>query len=138
VPWATTWIAVGSLAAVAALILSVMVRILTHVTRQNDRQIQLQTEQQERDDMFKTDWYGKPARPGVPPTPGVMERLAKIENNTSSLPDRVTKLEVGLDASLKVHELLTDRQNLLQARHEHLERRVDDHLRVNDSGGKGE
>jgi Tfp pilus assembly protein PilN len=138
VPWATTWIAVGSLAAVAALILSVMIRILAHVTRQNDRQIQLQTEQQQRDNMFKEDWYGKPARPGVPPTPGVMERLSKIEHNTSSLPDRVLKLETGLDASLKVHELLTDRQNLIQARHEHLERRFDEHMRGAETSGKGE
>jgi hypothetical protein len=42
---------------------------------------------------FREDWYGQSARPGVAAQPGVMERLARIEGNTTSLPDRVSALE---------------------------------------------
>jgi hypothetical protein len=34
---------------------------------------------------FINDWHGEPARPGVQPRPGVMERLAGIENRLTDV-----------------------------------------------------
>jgi len=59
----------------------------------------------ERQDEFREDWTGRPARPGRPAVPGVMERLAAIEarvtavehemrpNSGSSLRDAVDRVE---------------------------------------------
>jgi hypothetical protein len=51
-----------------------------------------------QNDEFREDWYGEPARAGVDPRPGVMERLKGIEselrpNSGSSLRDAVNRLE---------------------------------------------
>lgn len=47
---------------------------------------------------FRDDWFGEPERPGVPGRPGVMVRLATIEdqlhpNHGTSLRDAVDRLE---------------------------------------------
>lgn len=118
-PWATLWVALGSLAAFAALILSAFARITHHISKQNETQISLQKEQKERDAMFKVDWYGQQARPGVPSTPGVMERLSNIEHNTSALPDRVSQAE--RDITIARH-----RQDLLEKK---FEQHIEQHLR---------
>ncbi|MFE6549635.1 hypothetical protein ACFVHS_14750 [Streptomyces sp. NPDC057746] len=39
-----------------------------------------------RVELFMDDWYGEPARPGVPGRPGVMERVSGID-------DRLTRVE---------------------------------------------
>ncbi|MGW2074300.1 hypothetical protein ACWCPK_38690 [Streptomyces sp. NPDC001953] len=39
-----------------------------------------------RAELFMDDWYGEPARPGVPGRPGVMERVSGID-------DRLTRVE---------------------------------------------
>jgi hypothetical protein len=105
-PWATLWVALGSLAAFGALILAAFVRITSHISRQNETQIKLQREQKERDTMFKVDWYGQSARPGVPSSPGVMERLSNIEHNTAALPDRVSQVERDITISRHRQDLL--------------------------------
>lgn len=40
-----------------------------------------------------TDWTGEPGRAGVPPRPGVMERLGAIDERLSALDQRVGKIE---------------------------------------------
>lgn len=52
-------------------------------------------------DQFFRDWAGEPERPGHPATPGVMERLQKIEgelkhNGGSSMKDAVRRIEQSL------------------------------------------
>jgi hypothetical protein len=47
------------------------------------------------------DWQGEPARPGVPERPGVMTRLATIEeqlhpNHGSTLRDAINRVESGV------------------------------------------
>lgn len=121
--WATLWIAVGSVAAFGTLVLTAMLRITSHISRQNERQLQMQTEQKERDSMFRLDWYGQPARPGVPSSPGVMERLSTIEHNTSSLPDRVAQTERDLTIGRHRMELL--------------EKKFEEHTRTHSGGGAG-
>lgn len=61
------------------------------------------------------DWQGEPARPGVPERPGVMTRLATIEeqlhpNHGSTLRDAINRTELavqrvedGLAAHLEAH-----------------------------------
>lgn len=53
-------------------------------------------------DDFLGDWFGEPARPGQSARPGVMERLARVEERTaelkpafggSSLADAVNRIE---------------------------------------------
>lgn len=52
---------------------------------------------------FLDDWAGRPARPGVPRSPGLLERLTNLEeqlrpNNGGSLHDKVTKLSEEVTA----------------------------------------
>lgn len=119
-PWSTLWAALGALAAFLAVMLTAFVRVTSHISKQNETQIKLQKEQKEQDAMFKMDWYGQPARPGVPSAPGVMERLANIEHNTSALPDRVSQAE--RDITIARH-----RQDLL-------EKKLEEHLRQQGGG----
>ena len=42
---------------------------------------------------FLSDWQGEPARPGVPPRRGVMERLATMEEQNAGLDRRLARVE---------------------------------------------
>lgn len=42
---------------------------------------------------FIADWHGESARPGVPARPGVMERLARIEDRAAGIEDRAAGIE---------------------------------------------
>ncbi|MGW0091378.1 hypothetical protein ACWDWS_20455 [Streptomyces sp. NPDC003328] len=46
-----------------------------------------------RVELFMDDWYGEPARPGVPGRPGVMERVSGID-------DRLTGVEHELQPNI--------------------------------------
>lgn len=55
---------------------------------------------------LREDWYGEPARPGVPARKGVMERLGDIDtqlrtNGGSSLRDAVGRIESTMTAHLQ-------------------------------------
>lgn len=94
--WAALWTAVASLAAAATVIVAILAMVLARlkeIRAQNTTQLVKQEEQRRREDEFRVDWYGSTARPGVPAEPGVMERLGRIESNTSSLPDRMAAVE---------------------------------------------
>jgi hypothetical protein len=45
-----------------------------------------------RVDDFMDDWAGKPERPGVPATPGLMERVGRIEDEQASLRGAVDRV----------------------------------------------
>lgn len=73
-------------------------------------------------DQFLRDWAGEGDRPGHPSTPGVMERLQKIEaelrhNGGSSIKDAVRRIENKLT---KIDERLEDGN----ARFENIEERI--------------
>lgn len=93
------WPAVGALAGAVTTLagLGVLIaRMLRHITNQNDVQLK-------QNDEFRADWYGRPARPGVPSESGVMERLGSIEAKVDALPDRVTRVEQRLDDHVRLH-----------------------------------
>lgn len=55
------------------------------------------------------DWRGQPARPGVPAKPGVMERLAQVEENLTDIRHEV-KPNSGLsmrDDISRIHQATT-------------------------------
>lgn len=86
------WTAVGAGAGAILAMLAVAQLVgkpLRKLARQNDE--------------FREDWYGRPARPGVPAEPGVMERLSNIEHKVDNLPDRVTRVEQRLDDHIRAH-----------------------------------
>lgn len=107
--WSLFWTGLGSVAAVLAVFVAIGVWVagrLKEIREQNRQQLAKQDEQRQREDEFRRDWYGTPARPGVPPESGVMERLGRIESNTSSLPDRMAAAEgrlVHLETALTDH-----------------------------------
>ena len=110
--WPNIWAGLGAVAGVGTLILAATIamgRWLRRISEQNAEQLR-------RDDEFKADWYGRPARPGVIRELGVMERLSNIEHNTATLPDRVAKVESRQD-QLEVQQMRTDQ-------------RLDDHLKT--------
>lgn len=76
--WTATGAATGAILALLAMT-QLVARPLRKLVRDNAE--------------FREDWYGQPARPGVAAQSGVMERLSRIEGNTTSLPDRVSALE---------------------------------------------
>ncbi|WP_284576871.1 hypothetical protein [Streptomyces sp. 2P-4] len=49
----------------------------------------------ERVDQFVDDWYGQPERAGVPARPGVLERVARIEQELC--PDEGGSLRAAVD-----------------------------------------
>lgn len=58
--------------------------------------------------LWREDWAGEAARPGVPARAGVMERLANIEeqlrtNGGASLRDAVARIEQNVSAHLQAH-----------------------------------
>lgn len=62
-----------------------------------------------QNDEFREDWYGEPARAGVDPRPGVMERLKGIENELrpnggSTLRDAINRVESRLEDHLRSHQ----------------------------------
>ncbi len=68
----------GGIAAIMTVLTSLAVAItkrLGKLIRQNDE--------------FREDWYGTPARPGRPPQPGVMERLAALEQGLIEVSNQV-------------------------------------------------
>lgn len=69
---------------------------------------------------FKSVWEGEPAQPGVPARPGVPERLERIENNTSGLPDRMVAAESRLGKQDERMDLFDHRLALVE---EHILRR---------------
>lgn len=113
--WDSLWTAGAAVAALGSLGLLVWQQ-LRSIKRQNEEQLRRQTEQRQRDDEFKLDWNGAPARPGVQAVPGVMARLQNIESNTASLPDRMTAVERRLDRS--------------EADRVELHTRLDDHIKL--------
>lgn len=96
--WDSRWQAVGAFVALATLALLVWQQ-LRAIRKQNAEQLRKQEEQRRRDEEFKLDWNGSSARPGVPAIPGVMERLRALQENTSTLPDRMTAVERRMDSS---------------------------------------
>ena len=69
---------------------------------------------------FEGDWYGRARRPGFPATPGIPERLEKIEEFQSSGVDRLSSIE----AQLRTNGGGTLRDEIVKIRD-----RLDEHLR---------
>lgn len=90
--WSVIWTAVGGGGGAVLALLAVAQLVgkpLRKLLRQNDE--------------FRQDWYGQPARPGVPAEAGVMERLGNIEHKVDSLPDRVSRVETALADHIRGH-----------------------------------
>ncbi|WP_406298050.1 hypothetical protein OG948_21200 [Embleya sp. NBC_00888] len=47
----------------------------------------------QRQEEFRQDWDGMPARPGVPERQGVMPRLARIEERQAATEERTARIE---------------------------------------------
>jgi len=111
VNWALFWTAIGAAAAVLAAVTgagAVVLSRLKEIRAQNAQQLHKQDEARHRDEEFRADWYGQPARPGRDPQPGVMERLVGIErelrsNGGGTLRDAVNRLETRFDDHLRTH-----------------------------------
>lgn len=113
--WDSLWTAGAAVAGLGSLGLLVWQQ-LRSIKRQNEEQLRRQQEQRKRDEEFRIDWNGAPARPGVQAVPGVMARLQNIESNTASLPDRMTAVERRMDRS--------------EADRVELHTRLDDHIKM--------
>lgn len=61
---------IGTAVTSSLIVAAVIAKPLRRITRQNDE--------------FRMDWYGMPARPGHAAQPGVMERLATIEDKLNN------------------------------------------------------
>lgn len=88
----TFWTAVGAIAGLVLALLAVARLVgkpLGKLSRQNDE--------------FRDDWYGQPARPGVPAQPGMMERVSNIEHKLDTLPERIARVEQRLDDHVRAH-----------------------------------
>lgn len=92
-----TWAGVGVVLGVILTALTLAVTIgkpLRRLARQNDE--------------FREDWYGKAARPGRSATPGVPERLERIEkelqpNGGGTMRDAINRLELRLEDHIRSH-----------------------------------
>lgn len=70
---------------------------------------------------FEGDWYGRSARPGFKATPGIPERLERIEDAQVGGTDRLGNIE----AQLRTNGGGTLRDEIIKIRD-----RLDDHLRL--------
>lgn len=74
---------------------------------------------------FGEDWYGKPARPGYRASPGIPERLEKIESAQLSGSDRLA----GIEGQLRTNGGSTLRDEIVKIRD-----RLDEHIRIHSIG----
>lgn len=107
------------------IVVSGIVAVLTMLTFAIDRigkPLRRITKQWEE---FGEDWYGKPARPGFRASPGIPERLEKIEGAQTSGADRLA----GIEAQLRTNGGSTLRDEIVKIRD-----RLDEHIRIHSMG----
>ena len=114
----TSWaVVVGGLVAIVTLLTFAIDRIGKPI-----RRISRQWEE------FGEDWYGKPARPGYRASPGIPERLEKIESGQKTSADRLA----GIEAQLRTNGGSTLRDEIVKIRD-----RLDEHIRLHGFGPYG-
>lgn len=96
-PIATQIIELGAVATALIAIVVVVRRIMVPLGKLHD---------------FLDDWFGTPARPGVPPRLGVMARLDAIEhelhpNSSMSMRDAVDRIEKAVAIAPKIDAIAT-------------------------------